>query len=66
MAHYAGTGPAGKTCGDCAHRGYYRTDCNDKTFRSGGCRMFPRLSGRHGQPVKRDWLACKYFEATPP
>lgn len=63
MAYFADTGPAGKTCGDCAHRGYYRTTHDDKTFRTGGCRMFPRLAGRHGPPVKREWLACKYFEA---
>jgi hypothetical protein len=24
MAHFEGTGPAGKSCGDCVHRGYYR------------------------------------------
>lgn len=63
MAHYAGEGPAKKTCGDCAHRGYYRTNRDGQTFRTGGCRMFPRLAGRHGPPVKREWAACKYFEA---
>ena len=30
MAHFEGTGPAGKTCESCAHRGYWRVSCKSK------------------------------------
>jgi hypothetical protein len=50
MASWAGTGPVGKTCGDCAH--YY-----------GGCAMFRKLVNPKRTPsVPSDARACKYFE----
>jgi hypothetical protein len=65
MAYFPGTGPAGKTCGDCQHRGYRR-----KTERSTGtfyncyaCSQFKRLTGNHGPTVKAWWPSCKYFRA---
>ena len=63
MAHFPGEGPAGKNCGDCAYRGYYRSSGDgEKTFRTGGCQMFLTLSGRHGPPVKTFWPACKHYK----
>jgi len=59
MAYYAGSGPAGKTCGLCRHRGYF-DDSHDKRY---GCAMFKKLTGRNGPPVRTFYSACKYYEA---
>lgn len=56
MAFFAGTGPDGKTCGDCKHRGYYRESTRGKwdetlrqvvfnSYRVAKCAMYKRLSG---------------------
>jgi hypothetical protein len=58
MAFFENTGPVGKTCESCAHRGYYRTDKPTKTK---GCRMFLKLTHRHGPAIDRQWKACKYY-----
>jgi len=74
MAHFAGTGPPGATCGGCLHRGYWRDaaktkfnpDTNlleGKRQRSLGCKMFLKLAMQHGPAVNKSWPACKYFEA---
>ena len=73
MAYLPGTGPDGKTCGDCQYRGYYRESKHEKwsvalqmnirrRYKTGSCEMFRKLSGRHGDTVKKIWPACKYFE----
>ena len=73
MAFFAGTGPAGKTCGTCAHRGYSRQSQRGtwhdrlqqevfKSYRTQGCAMFKQLSGHHGPPVETDNKACKYYD----
>jgi hypothetical protein len=71
MAYFANTGPFGKTCETCAHRGYWRTKkrinphgrvVSEKQVRSSGCQMFHRLSGRHGPRVDKSWGSCKYYE----
>ena len=59
MAHFAGTGPKGKSCGDCVHRGYYRHE-DDRKKRQ-GCIQFRRFSGRSGPAVRREWPACRHF-----
>jgi hypothetical protein len=69
MAFFARTGPAGKTCGDCKHRGYHRTivaqnNQSTRTVKTNACAEFNRLTGKHGPVVKDYWLACKYFEAS--
>jgi hypothetical protein len=61
MAHYEGSGPRGKTCGHCLHRGYYSHD-HDKRM---GCGKFYQLTGHNGPAVKTHWRACKYFEEAP-
>lgn len=57
MAHFAGTGPKGKCCGDCVElmprtgaRGY-------------GCERYRRMMGRQPEnEIPRQAKACKYFE----
>ena len=72
MAHLEGSGPAGKTCEHCTHRGYFRTGkakFNSRTgmieqnpVRTMGCRIFLKLTHRHGPAVNKDWRACRYFQ----
>jgi len=72
MAHFAGSGPPGKTCKDCAFKGYRRPGNahfdpvkNDYVVhmrRTGGCAKFRELSGNHGLAIKGTCRACKYFE----
>jgi hypothetical protein len=62
MAHFAGSGPEGKTCGDCAHKGYIRERHNGKHYRHGGCAKFKVLTGSHGPAIEANLKACKYFE----
>jgi hypothetical protein len=58
MAHFAGTGPFGETCGSCAHLA--STD-----RKKGRCAMFKKLAGHRGEEVDKNNAACKYFEARP-
>ncbi len=60
MAHFAGTGPAGKTCGVCVYRGYYRNKYDAKKHY--GCQKFRTLTGRNGPAVDAAYQACRYFE----
>jgi hypothetical protein len=63
MAHYAGSGPIGTTCGTCLHRGYSREGKNGKWKKTTGCRVYKSLTGRHGAAVRKENASCKYFEA---
>lgn len=74
MAFFAGSGPYGKTCGDCRFRGMYRESrvgkwneerqaIEHRTYRTTQCAMFKKLAGHAGGNVEKDWEACKYFEA---
>lgn len=73
MAFFAGTGPVGKTCGDCLHRGYYRQSQKGrwdemlrqevfKTYRVSKCAVYKSMTGHHGGDINRHWPSCKYFE----
>jgi hypothetical protein len=73
MAHFAGTGPKGKTCGQCSFWGYQKLSKSDKTnnntgevYRTStandGCKKFFILTERHGPKIRPNLLACKYFE----
>lgn len=64
MAHFARTGPAGKTCGDCAHRGYFRN--KDDVRKHYGCARFRQLTDKNGPAVESGWHACKYFNQKSP
>lgn len=63
MAFFAGTGPYGKTCGHCVHRGYYKENRAGDLKRTSACEKFRKLAGgEHGPPVKKRYPACKYFQ----
>lgn len=52
MAYFAGTGPAGKTCGSCEHRRFH-----------GGCAVYAKQKGvAFGPRVALKWKACKFYE----
>ena len=66
MAFWAGSGPAGRTCGDCIHLGYWASRLNKcgtpiGTRRSKGCAKFHALTGTHGPAINQYLWACKYF-----
>jgi hypothetical protein len=74
MAHYAGTGPFARTCGECVFKGYRRDssrgvfDPNSgemiyRSYRVGGCEKYMKLTGIHGPVIEGTNEACKYFEA---
>ena len=70
MAFFAGTGPPGKTCGDCRLLGYHRkcvrynehNEPVEGTRFTSACAKFRQLSGKDGPIVSKRTDACKYFE----
>jgi hypothetical protein len=67
MAHWAGSGPLGRVCAECAHLGYEQQVLNAigvvaATERRYGCAKFLRLTGRHGPIVPKSAAACRHFE----
>lgn len=68
MAHFAGTGPNGRTCRECIHwdhfNGSYRK--GDGRISKASCKKFSALTrGEKGHPVPDDAMACKYFDINP-
>jgi hypothetical protein len=67
MAHFAGSGPFGCTCKDCAFYGYQRVvrtksgDVAKTACRRECCGKFHALTGKHGEAVPPQTEACKYF-----
>jgi len=67
QAHWAGTGPANKTCRECAHF------CADRRYSAASvshakgeltpapCRLYRRRTGRL-RNIPHRAVACKYFE----
>jgi hypothetical protein len=68
MAHWAGSGPEGATCGGCSHYGYwYTTWTNKKRRKPSGCELYYRRMHTHpDSPLPKATAACKYFEPKPP
>jgi hypothetical protein len=68
MAHWSGSGPAGKTCGQCAHLGYWEQVRNSagssvgSRHRDGGCGKFFALTSKRGAVVPPSTRACRHFE----
>jgi hypothetical protein len=73
MAFFAGTGPAGSTCENCAFRGYSRRSTSDvwnpatqeyvaSYYRVTACAKFRDLTGAHGPNICGNLHACKYFQ----
>jgi hypothetical protein len=75
MAHFAGTGPKGKTCGHCIFWGYKKvsgTKFNEETGETyetlrayEGCKKYHQIANRHGPAIPAASLSCKYFEDKP-
>ena len=66
MAHWAGSGPFGRTCGDCSYLTYWQQIRNTAdnivgTKRRHGCAKFRELTDRHGPVVPKHAEACRYF-----
>ena len=72
MAYFAGTGPAGKFCGDCKFWTYYRQVSKPRfnrrtgaeeypAFKWRGCGKFRNLTGHVGPQIDSKLHACKYF-----
>jgi hypothetical protein len=68
MAHFAGTGPDNMTCRQCLNWAHIAYDYRSKTGKYGGliqpalCRKFKAITGKSGDKVPDDAVACKYFE----
>ena len=62
MAHWAGTGPVGKTCGDCV---FWRDIGEGTKLKKNRCRKFTQLTnGTIGpRPLPHKTRSCKYWEA---
>lgn len=58
----AGSGPEGKTCGDCAH--YTRVEYHNKTYRKCG-KVRAHWTHGPGTDIRRKDPACRYFEPRP-
>lgn len=62
MAHWAGTGPEGKTCGGCNHWGYwYETRAGISKRKTSCCEVYYRHLHIHGGSLPATTPACKYF-----
>ena len=71
MAYWADTGPAGRVCGECVHKGYWRTLVNKAGLstgrrRSQGCAKYLALTGEHGPGISPSLRACRYFASAAP
>jgi len=67
MAHWAASGPLGRTCAECAYLGYQQQVQNAigvvvATKQRYGCAKFLALTGRHGAIVPQSTEACRHFE----
>ncbi|ANW00661.1 HNH endonuclease [Bradyrhizobium icense] len=68
MAHFAGTGPALKTCRECAFWNHKLYDYRAKNGKWRGlilpadCNKYRQMTQRVGDKIPDDAAACKYFE----
>lgn len=64
MAHWAGTGPKGRSCRECIH---YDADKRYRTgmLRPGRCKKYGAMMRRKGPTFPHETQACKHFEANP-
>lgn len=60
MAHWAGTGPPNKACGQCVHL----VDANRSSPRR--CAEYRRMTNRWGGVIARNTASCKYFKDKQP
>lgn len=63
MAHWAGSGPEGKTCKTCAHYGAVFPREGTTKYQD-RCKLYQqRAGGRVGGKIPSATAACKYFSA---
>lgn len=67
QAHWAGTGPEGKTCRECVHfrnDGYYSESNNftPNRLKPGRCKKFQKMTGKRGQAFECTAWSCRFFE----
>jgi len=66
MAHWAGSGPEGATCGDCVFWGYTKETNNFgysiSPRRVHKCRRFLELTKKHGASIPASAGACRHFQ----
>jgi hypothetical protein len=67
QAHWAGTGPAGRTCGECEHFNYWRQIYNRSgaithTEQHQGCKKYEQLTNKKGPKIDKQLLACRHFQ----
>jgi hypothetical protein len=68
MAHFAETGPAGRTCRECRFWQHTPYDYHSRVGKYHGlikpcaCGKYKSLTGRAGARVPDDAAACKYFQ----
>lgn len=62
MAHFAGTGPLGKTCGDCCH--FERQKSRKTAFMTieAACTKTRERGPRYVKPIPSSAAACTYFD----
>ena len=66
MAHWAGSGPDGATCGKCRFYGYEYAKANgDHSFKRSACGKFYAMTRRHGNSLEERQIGCKYFDLNP-
>lgn len=68
MAHFAGTGPHGKTCRECIFWNHVLYDYRAKNGKFRGlilpanCKKYKQITQSVGDKVPDDAGSCKYFE----
>lgn len=68
MAHFAGTGPAPKTCRECIHFDHAQYDYHAKNGKYHGlikpaaCKKYRQMTGAAGTRIPDDAAACRHFE----
>jgi len=70
MAHFAKSGPAGKTCRECFHwdgcgegDGYHSINGRYRgALKPRACNKYRELMGATGNAIPHQTAACKYFE----
>lgn len=68
QAHFAGSGPPGKTCRECAYFGVSGYSESTRILKDGPCKKFVEISHETQRSGKAPTfphtaLACKYFKA---
>lgn len=68
QAHFAGTGPHGKTCRECVFWNHVTYDYRSKSGKWRGlilpanCKKYQQITQKVGDKIPDDAAACKYFD----